>query len=191
MERRSHLGEWKGRGGRAAGQRRGGQPGSAGTGSVGLPGLFRLGHMVVGFSAAAGLSQWAALGCRHLGDVRFGDLPDDPVLWHPSPPGAPGTGYPYAALDPVLGGMDAVVRGLRDWRQRAPGPHRVCMDAGWDCRRPPLPRSRLRLVALPVTHPRERLDEVIHQPVRFSITAALAAADALGVSFVRDVVNIK
>jgi DNA-binding MarR family transcriptional regulator len=41
-----------------------------------------------------------------------------------------------------------------------------------------------------VTHPRERLDEVIHQPVRFSITAALAAADELEFSFVRDLVNI-
>ena len=39
-------------------------------------------------------------------------------------------------------------------------------------------------------HLREQLDEVIHQPVRFSITAALAAADELEFSFVRDLVDI-
>jgi DNA-binding MarR family transcriptional regulator len=41
-----------------------------------------------------------------------------------------------------------------------------------------------------VIHPRERLDELIHQPVRFSIVAALAAADELEFSFVRDLVDI-
>lgn len=41
-----------------------------------------------------------------------------------------------------------------------------------------------------MSHPRERLDEVIHQPVRFSIAAALAAADELEFGFVRDVVDV-
>jgi len=41
-----------------------------------------------------------------------------------------------------------------------------------------------------VTHPRERLDEVIHPPVRFSIAAALAAADELEFGFVRDLLNV-
>lgn len=41
-----------------------------------------------------------------------------------------------------------------------------------------------------MTHPRERLDEVIHQPVRFSIAAALAAADELEFGFVRDLLNV-
>lgn len=41
-----------------------------------------------------------------------------------------------------------------------------------------------------MSHPRERLDELIHQPVRFSIMAALAAADELEFSFVRGLVNI-
>jgi len=39
-------------------------------------------------------------------------------------------------------------------------------------------------------HLREQLDDIIHQPVRFSITAALAAADELEFSFVRDLVDI-
>lgn len=41
-----------------------------------------------------------------------------------------------------------------------------------------------------MSHPRERLDEVIHQPVRFSIAASLAAADELEFGFVRDVVDV-
>lgn len=39
-------------------------------------------------------------------------------------------------------------------------------------------------------HPRARLDELIHQPVRFSIVAALAAAAELEFSFVRDTVEV-
>ena len=39
-------------------------------------------------------------------------------------------------------------------------------------------------------HPRARLDELIHQPVRFSIAAALAAAEELEFGFVRDTVGI-
>ncbi len=39
-------------------------------------------------------------------------------------------------------------------------------------------------------HPRARLDELIHQPVRFSIVAALAAADELEFAFVRDTVGV-
>ena len=39
-------------------------------------------------------------------------------------------------------------------------------------------------------HPRSRLDEVIHQPVRFSIVATLAAADEAEFGFVRDTVEI-
>lgn len=41
-----------------------------------------------------------------------------------------------------------------------------------------------------MTHPRTRLDDVMHQPVRFSIVAALAAAKQLEFSTVRDVVEI-
>lgn len=39
-------------------------------------------------------------------------------------------------------------------------------------------------------HPRARLDELIHQPVRFSIVAALAAADELEFAFLRDTVQV-
>ncbi len=39
-------------------------------------------------------------------------------------------------------------------------------------------------------HPRHRLDEVIHSPVRFSIMATLAAADRAEFGFVRDAVEI-
>lgn len=41
-----------------------------------------------------------------------------------------------------------------------------------------------------MSHPRSRLDDVMHQPVRFSIAAALAAAKQLEFSTVRDVVEI-
>lgn len=41
-----------------------------------------------------------------------------------------------------------------------------------------------------VEHPRHRLDEVIHQPVRFSVLAALAAATEAEFGFVRDTVQI-
>ena len=41
-----------------------------------------------------------------------------------------------------------------------------------------------------MTHPRERLDDLIHQPVRFSFIAALAAADELEFGFVRDLLNV-
>jgi len=39
-------------------------------------------------------------------------------------------------------------------------------------------------------HPRHRLSEVLHQPVRFSITAALAAADQLDFGDLRDAVQV-
>jgi DNA-binding MarR family transcriptional regulator len=39
-------------------------------------------------------------------------------------------------------------------------------------------------------HPRHGLDEVIHAPVRFSITATLSAVDRAEFSFVRDTVEI-
>lgn len=41
-----------------------------------------------------------------------------------------------------------------------------------------------------MTHPRNRLDEVIHSPVRFSIVAALVASDQVEFRFVRDAVEI-
>ncbi|MDQ1365278.1 MAG: hypothetical protein QOE57_1320 [Acidimicrobiaceae bacterium] len=41
-----------------------------------------------------------------------------------------------------------------------------------------------------MSHPRTRLDDVMHQPVRFSIAAALAAAKELEFSAVRDIVEI-
>jgi DNA-binding MarR family transcriptional regulator len=40
------------------------------------------------------------------------------------------------------------------------------------------------------SHPRSRLDDLIHQPVRFSIMAALAAAAELEFGFVRDAIEI-
>ena len=39
-------------------------------------------------------------------------------------------------------------------------------------------------------HPRHRLNETIHAPVRFSIVAALAGADLAEFSFVRDAVDV-
>lgn len=39
-------------------------------------------------------------------------------------------------------------------------------------------------------HPRHRLDEVIHQPVRFSVVALLAAASEAEFGFVRDTVEV-
>ncbi len=39
-------------------------------------------------------------------------------------------------------------------------------------------------------HPRHRLDEVIHAPVRFSIMATLVAVDRAEFAFVRDTVEI-
>jgi DNA-binding MarR family transcriptional regulator len=41
-----------------------------------------------------------------------------------------------------------------------------------------------------MTHPRHKLDEVIHSPVRFSIMATLAAATKAEFKFVRDTVEI-
>jgi DNA-binding MarR family transcriptional regulator len=41
-----------------------------------------------------------------------------------------------------------------------------------------------------MNHPRTRLDEVIHQPVRFSIVGALAAADELEFGYVRDLLGV-
>ena len=40
------------------------------------------------------------------------------------------------------------------------------------------------------THPRHRLDEVVHQPVRFSVVAALAAADQAEFGIVRDTLGV-
>ncbi|SEG76251.1 DNA-binding transcriptional regulator, MarR family [Thermomonospora echinospora] len=40
------------------------------------------------------------------------------------------------------------------------------------------------------SHPRHRLDEVIHSPVRFAIVATLAAADKAEFGFVRDTVEV-
>ncbi|MFH8555681.1 winged helix-turn-helix domain-containing protein [Streptomyces celluloflavus] len=42
----------------------------------------------------------------------------------------------------------------------------------------------------PGTHPRHGLDEVIHAPVRFSVMAALVAADKAEFAFVRDTVEV-
>jgi DNA-binding MarR family transcriptional regulator len=39
-------------------------------------------------------------------------------------------------------------------------------------------------------HPRSRLDDLIHQPVRLSIVAALASARELEFGFVRDAVQV-
>jgi DNA-binding MarR family transcriptional regulator len=39
-------------------------------------------------------------------------------------------------------------------------------------------------------HPRHRLDELIHSPVRFSIMATLATAEQAEFGFVRDVVEV-
>jgi DNA-binding MarR family transcriptional regulator len=41
-----------------------------------------------------------------------------------------------------------------------------------------------------VTHPRARLDDVVHQPVRFSMMAALARAEELEFRFLRDTLGI-
>lgn len=40
------------------------------------------------------------------------------------------------------------------------------------------------------SHPRHRLDELIHAPVRFSIMATLAAAEQAEFAFVRDLVEV-
>lgn len=39
-------------------------------------------------------------------------------------------------------------------------------------------------------HPRGRLDELIHQPVRFSLLAGLARADELEFRFLRDTLEV-
>ncbi|MBR8740842.1 transcriptional regulator [Nocardiopsis sp. MG754419] len=39
-------------------------------------------------------------------------------------------------------------------------------------------------------HPRSRLDEVIHSPVRFSVMAALASADSIEFRVLRDLVEV-
>src|SRR5687767_1165695 len=39
-------------------------------------------------------------------------------------------------------------------------------------------------------HPRHRLDELIHSPVRFSIMATLAASEQAEFGFVRDLVEV-
>ncbi|WP_380164818.1 winged helix-turn-helix domain-containing protein [Jannaschia sp. R86511] len=40
------------------------------------------------------------------------------------------------------------------------------------------------------SHPRARLDELVHQPVRFSLLAGLAQADELEFRFLRDTLQI-
>ena len=40
------------------------------------------------------------------------------------------------------------------------------------------------------THPRLRLDDVIHAPVRFSIMATLGSADEAEFAFVRDTIQV-
>ncbi len=40
------------------------------------------------------------------------------------------------------------------------------------------------------THPRTRLDDLIHQPVRFSLLAGLAQADELEFRFLRDTLEV-
>ena len=42
----------------------------------------------------------------------------------------------------------------------------------------------------PDAHPRHRLDELMHSPVRFSIIAALAGADNAEFSFIRDAIEV-
>ena len=42
----------------------------------------------------------------------------------------------------------------------------------------------------PDSHPRHRLDEVMHAPVRFSIVATLAGADNAEFSSVRDTIEV-
>lgn len=41
-----------------------------------------------------------------------------------------------------------------------------------------------------MNHPRVRLDEVIHSPVRFSVVAALASADTIEFRVLRDLVEV-
>ena len=41
-----------------------------------------------------------------------------------------------------------------------------------------------------LVHPRHRLNDTIHSPVRFSIMAALASADQAEFSFVRDAIEV-
>lgn len=41
-----------------------------------------------------------------------------------------------------------------------------------------------------MNHPRSGLDDVMHAPVRFSIAAALAAADEADFKFIRDTVEV-
>jgi DNA-binding MarR family transcriptional regulator len=45
-------------------------------------------------------------------------------------------------------------------------------------------------MSAPGSHPRHRLDELIHSPVRFSIMATLAAAEHAEFGFVRDLVEV-
>lgn len=46
------------------------------------------------------------------------------------------------------------------------------------------------MTTLPNSHPRHRLDDLIHSPVRFSIIATLAGADNAEFSFVRDTIEV-
>jgi len=41
-----------------------------------------------------------------------------------------------------------------------------------------------------VSHPRTRLDDLVHQPVRFSLMAALAKAEELEFRFLRDTLGV-
>jgi DNA-binding MarR family transcriptional regulator len=40
------------------------------------------------------------------------------------------------------------------------------------------------------THPRHQLDDLVHQPVRFSVLAALGTAEEAEFGFVRDLVEV-
>lgn len=42
----------------------------------------------------------------------------------------------------------------------------------------------------PDAHPRHRLDELMHSPVRFSIVAALAGAENAEFGFIRDAIEV-
>src|SRR5690606_38318953 len=70
-----------------------------------------------------------------------------------------------------------------------PRRHARALDARPAARRP-LPDRRLVGAAPMSEHPRHRLDELIHPPVRFSIMATLAASDEAEFAFVRDLVDV-
>lgn len=95
---------------------------------------------------------------------------------------------PFRLVD--MGGPGAVDRAsLTHWsrpRRRDDVLLHAC-GAGWG-------RSANRLESTPakdgVSHPRTRLDDLIHQPVRLSIMAALAKAEELQFRFLRDALDV-